>query len=165
MKAVLQRCSRAQVSVDNEVRGAIELGYLILLCVEQGDTEQDCDFLSKKCIELRIFADDEGKMNRSLIDVGGSILLISQFTLAADWKKGRRPSFLKAASPQEGERLYEYFAEQVQKLGVHVERGVFGAHMEVSLCNDGPVTMILEYQSAAEAAAKAEKTAAAMKQN
>jgi D-tyrosyl-tRNA(Tyr) deacylase len=165
MKAVLQRCSRAQVTVDNKVTGAIELGYLILLCVEQGDTEQDCDFLSKKCTELRIFPDAEGKMNLSLIDVGGSILLISQFTLAADWKKGRRPSFIKAASPQEGERLYEYFAQQLQKLGVRVERGVFGAHMEVSLCNDGPVTMILEYQSAAEAAAKAEKAASVVKQN
>lgn len=165
MKAVVQRCSRAQVSVENKVTGAIEIGYMILLCVEQGDAEQDCDFLSKKITELRIFADNEGKMNLSLMDVGGAILLISQFTLAADWKKGRRPGFSKAASPAEGQRLYEYFAEQLQKSGVRVELGVFGAHMEVSLCNDGPVTLILEYQTAAEAAARAEKAAAAVKQS
>ena len=146
MKAVLQRCSRANVVVEGKEVGAIGLGLMILLCVEQGDTEAECEFLAKKSIELRIFADADGKMNLSLIDVKGSVLVISQFTLAADWKKGRRPGFTKAASPTEGQRLYEYFAAQLEKAGVHVERGVFGAHMEVSLCNDGPVTLILDHQ-------------------
>ncbi len=130
---------------------------MILLCVEQGDCEKDCDYLARKASELRIFADSEGKMNLSLIDVKGAVLLISQFTLAADWKKGRRPGFTKAASPQEGQRLYEYFASVLESLGVHVERGIFGAHMEVTLCNDGPVTLILEYQSAQELAEKQQK--------
>ena len=150
MKAVLQRCSHANVVVDGKLVGSIDLGLMILLCVEQGDTEAECDFIAKKSIELRIFADAEGKMNLSLQDVGGSVLLISQFTLAADWKKGRRPGFTKAASPQEGQRLYEYFAAQLEKQNVRVERGIFGAHMEVSLCNDGPVTLILDYKVEAE---------------
>lgn len=146
MKAVLQRCSKAQVEVDGKVVGSIDLGLLILLCVEQGDKEEDCDYLARKSIELRIFADADGKMNLSLTEVSGSVLLISQFTLAADWKKGRRPGFTKAASPQEGQRLYEYFASQLEKQAIRVERGVFGAHMDVSLCNDGPVTLILDHQ-------------------
>ncbi len=146
MKAVLQRCSKAQVVVDGEITGAINKGLTILLCVEQKDSEADCDFLARKSTELRIFPDDAGKMNLSLSEIGGSVLLISQFTLAADWKKGRRPGFTRAASPQEGERLYEYFASCLEKLGIKVEKGVFGAHMEVSLCNDGPVTLILDYQ-------------------
>ncbi len=150
MKAVLQRCTSSEVVVDGKTVGAIKLGLMILLCVEQGDCEQDCDYLARKCTELRIFADPDGKMNLSLIDVKGAVLVISQFTLAADWKKGRRPGFTKAASPQEGQRLYEYFAAVLEKLNVHVERGIFGAHMEVSLCNDGPVTLILEYQSSQE---------------
>jgi D-aminoacyl-tRNA deacylase len=154
MKAVLQRCTKAQVVVDSKVVGAIDLGLLILLCVEQGDKEEDCDYIARKSVELRIFADSEGKMNRSVLEVGGSVLLISQFTLAADWKKGRRPGFTKAASPQEGERLYEYFASQLEKQAVRVERGVFGAHMEISLCNDGPVTLILDHQIAAESSMK-----------
>ncbi len=148
MKAVLQRCANARVVVDSKVVGSIDLGLLILLCVEQGDKEADCDYIARKSIELRIFADDDGKMNRSLTDVGGAVLLISQFTLAAEWKKGRRPGFSRAASPSEGERLYEYFASQLEKLSVRVERGIFGAHMEVSLCNDGPVTLILDHQFA-----------------
>lgn len=155
MKTVLQRCSKAQVVVDEKVVGAIGHGLLILLCVEQGDREEDCDFLARKCTELRIFSDEEGKMNRSLVDVNGSILVISQFTLAADWRKGRRPGFSRAAAPAEGERLYEYFSRKLENLGVKVERGIFGAHMEVSLCNDGPVTLILEYQSASENQSKA----------
>ncbi|MBX9569072.1 MAG: D-tyrosyl-tRNA(Tyr) deacylase [Candidatus Obscuribacterales bacterium] len=146
MKAVLQRASKAQVEVDKQVVGKINHGLVVLLCVEQGDGEADCDFIARKCCELRIFEDPDGKMNLSLQDVGGAILLISQFTLAADWKKGRRPGFTKAAHPSEGQRLYEYFAEVLQKLNVHVERGIFGAHMEVSLCNDGPVTLILDHQ-------------------
>lgn len=154
MKAVLQRASRAQVEVNKEVVGKIEKGLVILLCVEQGDVEQDCDFIARKCCELRIFEDAEGKMNLSLLDVGGSILLISQFTLAAEWKKGRRPGFSKAASPAEGDRLYQYFASILRKMNVTVATGVFGAHMEVSLCNDGPVTLILDHQHAAENAKK-----------
>ena len=150
MKAVLQRCSSAQVLVENEVVGAIKQGLMILLCVEQGDSEADADFLAKKSAELRIFPDGEGKMNLSVQDISGGILLISQFTLAAEWKKGRRPGFSRAASPQEGQRLYEYFAAQLEKQGINVERGVFGAHMEVSLCNNGPVTLILDYQAALE---------------
>ena len=150
MKAVLQRCTSAQVVVDGKVTGSINLGLVILLCVEQGDKEEDCVYIARKSIELRIFADEDGKMNRSLVDAGGSILLISQFTLAADWKKGRRPGFTRAASPQEGERLYEYFASQLEKQAIKVERGIFGAHMEISLCNDGPVTLILDHQFGGE---------------
>jgi D-aminoacyl-tRNA deacylase len=146
MKAVIQRASKAQVEVDKQIAGKIDKGLVILLCVEQGDGEADCDFIARKCCELRIFEDADGKMNLSLLDVGGAILLISQFTLAAEWKKGRRPGFTKAAHPSEGQRLYEYFAGVLQKMNVQVERGVFGAHMEVSLCNDGPVTLILDYQ-------------------
>ena len=140
--------------VDSKVVGSIDLGLLILLCVEQGDKEADCDYIARKSIELRIFADEDGKMNRSLTDVGGSVLLISQFTLAAEWKKGRRPGFSRAAIPLEGERLYEYFAGQLEKHSVRVERGIFGAHMEVSLCNDGPVTLILDHQFGSGNAAK-----------
>ena len=151
MKAVIQRASKANVVVEEKVVGKIDRGYVVLLCVEQGDSEAECDFIAKKCCELRIFADEAGKMNLSLIDVGGSVLLISQFTLAADWKKGRRPGFTKAAAPAEGDRLYQYFASVLEKAGVHVERGVFGAHMEVSLCNDGPVTLILEHKVSAVA--------------
>jgi D-aminoacyl-tRNA deacylase len=151
MKAVLQRCANAHVVVDGKIVGAIGTGLVILLCVEAGDTEADCDYISRKSVELRIFADAEGKMNRSVADVGGSILVISQFTLAADWKKGRRPGFSRAAAPQEGERLYEYFAAGLEKQSVKVERGVFGAHMQITLCNDGPVTLILDHQCRSEA--------------
>ncbi len=121
---------------------------MILVGVEQGDSESDSTFLARKSAEMRIFPDEEGKMNRSLTDVGGRALVISQFTLVADWKKGRRPSFIKAAPPEEGNRLYEHFAQELRALGVHVETGIFGAHMDVSLVNDGPVTILLEYQSA-----------------
>lgn len=150
MKAVLQRVSKASVTVDGNVVGAIDAGLMILLGVEHGDVDRDSSFLARKAAELRIFSDEEGKMNRSVIDIGGKVLVISQFTLIADWKKGRRPSFIKAAPPAEGNRLYEHFVQEVRTLGLHVETGTFGAHMDVSLVNDGPVTMILEYQSAAE---------------
>lgn len=123
---------------------------MILVGVEQGDSESDSTFLARKSAEMRIFPDQEGKMNLSLLDVGGKALVISQFTLIADWKKGRRPSFIKAAPPEEGNRLYEHFAQELRNLAVHVETGVFGAHMDVSLVNDGPVTMLLEYQSTQE---------------
>lgn len=148
MKAVLQRVSKASVTVDGNVVGSIDTGLVILVGVEQGDSESDSAFLARKSAEMRIFPDEEGKMNRSLTDVGGRALVISQFTLVADWKKGRRPSFIKAAPPEEGNRLYEHFAQEMRALGVHVETGVFGAHMDVSLVNDGPVTILLEYQSA-----------------
>jgi D-aminoacyl-tRNA deacylase len=150
MKAVLQRVSQASVTVDGKVVGSIGVGLLILLGVERGDEEKDAEFLARKSVEMRIFADEAGKMNRSVQDVAGSILLISQFTLAAEWKKGRRPSFIRAAEPIEGNRLYEHFATIVNNLGVPVEKGVFGAHMDVALVNDGPVTIILDHQSATE---------------
>jgi len=121
-------------------------GLVVLLGVEQGDTDKDSEYLAQKTVDLRIFADDEGKMNKSVIEVGGSILVISQFTLAADWRKGRRPGFTRAAAPQEGERLYEHFAGQLRARGVRVETGSFGADMKVALVNDGPVTLILENQ-------------------
>jgi D-aminoacyl-tRNA deacylase len=155
MKAVLQRVSEAQVTVQDQVVGRVEQGLLILLGVEQGDNEDDSSFLARKSAELRIFADEHGKMNRSLLDVQGSVLLVSQFTLSADWKKGRRPSFTRAAPPAEGERLYEHFARALQGLGVPVQKGIFGAMMQVALVNDGPVTLILDYQSASDRTATA----------
>jgi len=148
MKAVLQRVSSASVTVDAAVVGSISLGLMILLGVEQGDTDEDAVFLAQKSAELRIFADEEGKMNKSIRDVGGSALVVSQFTLIADWRKGRRPGFTRAAPPAEGERLYLLFVEQLRKLGLPVETGVFGAHMDVSLVNDGPVTLLLDNRSA-----------------
>lgn len=158
MKAVLQRVSSASVAVDGQIIGAIggdadpkdnKLGLVILFGVEQGDTEKDSTFLAQKTVDLRIFPDDEGKMNKSLIDVGGSILVISQFTLIAEWRKGRRPSFIKAAAPAIGNALYEHFIGELKRLGITVKSGQFGADMKVSLVNDGPVTMILENQFAA----------------
>jgi D-tyrosyl-tRNA(Tyr) deacylase len=146
MKAVLQRVSQASVSVDGKVVGSIDSGLLILLGVEQGDSERDSSYLAQKTAELRIFSDDAGKMNLSVKEVAGKALVISQFTLLADWRKGRRPGFNRAAPPQEGERLYLHFARELEAQGVPVELGVFGAHMQVSLVNDGPVTLILENQ-------------------
>ncbi|MBY0358018.1 MAG: D-tyrosyl-tRNA(Tyr) deacylase [Candidatus Obscuribacterales bacterium] len=144
MKLVLQRALAAQVTVDGKVTGSIDKGLVILLCAEQNDTEEACRYLARKCVELRIFADAEGKMNKSLMESAGKVLLISQFTLAADWRKGRRPGFTKAASPQEGKRLYEFFGQLLEEMGVAVSWGVFGADMKVTLTNDGPVTLILE---------------------
>jgi D-aminoacyl-tRNA deacylase len=154
VKAVLQRVSSASVTVDGQIIGAIgnskesdgKRGLVILLGVEQGDTTKDSTFLAQKSVDLRIFSDDEGKMNKSIIDVGGSILVISQFTLIADWRKGRRPSFIKAAAPAIGNELYLHFIEELKRLGIAVECGQFGADMQVALVNDGPVTMILENQ-------------------
>lgn len=134
------------MAVDGDIVGQIGTGLLILLGVEKGDSERDCEFLSRKSVEMRIFADEQGKMNLSLKEAGGSVLLISQFTLPAEWKKGRRPSFIRAAEPAEGERLYQHFAQCLRQLDVRVETGVFGAHMDVALVNDGPVTMILDHQ-------------------
>jgi D-aminoacyl-tRNA deacylase len=144
MRVVLQRVSRAAVRVDGKVVGQIERGILLLLGVHQEDEPEHADFLAAKCAELRIFADDQGKMNLSVKDIGGAALVVSQFTLYGDCHKGRRPNFMAAAGPEKATRLYEHF---VGALGTHlaqVETGVFGAMMEVELVNDGPVTLILE---------------------
>jgi len=144
MKAVIQRVSEAKVVVDSAVVGRIEAGTLVLLAVEKGDTEEDAIWLARKIVELRMFADFDGKMNLSLKEINGSILAISQFTLAGSCEKGRRPSFTAAATPDEGKRLYEEFVQQVKALGIPVASGIFQADMQVSLTNDGPVTFILE---------------------
>lgn len=144
MKLVIQRVEHASVKVDGEVVGSIGCGYLVLVGVGTEDTEAECERLAAKMINLRIFSDSEGKTNLSLKDVGGSLLLISQFTLYADCRKGNRPNFLMAKEPNEAKRLYEYFAELCRKEIPIVETGVFGADMKVELLNDGPFTVILE---------------------
>ncbi|WP_425046286.1 D-aminoacyl-tRNA deacylase [Primorskyibacter sp. S87] len=144
MRALIQRVSKAKVSVDGELIGEIGSGLLILICAMQGDGEPQADQLAAKISKLRIFKDEAGKMNRSLLDTGGATLIVSQFTLAADTKRGNRPGFSEAAPPAEGERLYEYFAEQVAALGIEVATGRFGADMQVELTNDGPVTIWME---------------------
>lgn len=144
MKAVIQRVTEAAVAVEGQTVGRIGNGILVLLGVEKGDAERDAEWLAEKIVGLRIFEDEEGKMNRALQDIGGEILAVSQFTLAGNCAKGRRPSFDTAAPPAEGKRLYEYFVEQVRTREVAAETGIFQADMKVSLVNDGPVTFILE---------------------
>jgi len=144
MKAVLQRVARAAVRVDGEVVGEIGPGVLILLGVIRGDGVGEADWLAERSAAFRFFRDDEGRMNRSVLEVGGSALVVSQFTLAADGRKGRRPSFDKAAAPEQAEGLCEHFVERLRALGVPTETGRFGAMMEVELVNDGPVTFVLE---------------------
>ncbi|MBK9145926.1 MAG: D-tyrosyl-tRNA(Tyr) deacylase [Candidatus Melainabacteria bacterium] len=144
MKAVLQRVREASVEVDGKRVAETGPGLLVLLGVENGDTEAEAEYLAQKSVDLRIFADENGKMNRSLLEIGGQALVVSQFTLLADWRKGRRPGFTRAAAPEEGRRLYEHYARCVEQKGVTVATGVFGADMKVSLVNDGPVTLILE---------------------
>jgi D-aminoacyl-tRNA deacylase len=144
MKAVVQRVSRASVTVDGAVTGAIQRGLLVLLGVATSDTEQSADYLVDKIAGLRIFPDENGKMNRSLADAGGALLVVSQFTLYGDCRKGRRPSFDAAAPPELARNLYEYFVTRARSLQIPVETGVFQAHMDVELINDGPVTLILE---------------------
>ena len=145
MKAVIQRVTSAQVSVDGSVVGSCENGFMILLGVASGDTEEDAAVLARKTAALRVFCDENGKMNKSLLDTDGQVLVISQFTLCADVKKGNRPSFIEAAEPYLAEKLYLYFCDELKKLGVkRVENGVFGADMKVSLVNDGPVTIIYD---------------------
>lgn len=144
MRIVLQRVKEASVTIDGEVHGAINKGYMILVGFNNDDTHEIIDRLVEKVIHLRVFEDENQKMNRSLIDVEGSILSISQFTLYADCHKGNRPSFSYAGKPVIAEPLYMYFNEYLRKIGIHVEEGIFGADMKVDLLNDGPVTIILD---------------------
>ena len=144
MKAVIQRVKSASVSVDDKIIGEIATGFLILLGVEQSDTQNDLNYLVKKTIGLRIFKDDNKNMNLSIQDVGGEALVVSQFTLCADTSRGRRPSFIKAANPEEADSMYQQFCEQLTMNNLSVQTGKFGAMMDVSLVNDGPVTIILD---------------------
>lgn len=144
MRALLQRVTEASVTVDGQVIGQTGPGLLILICAMSGDTEAQADHLAAKIAKLRIFKDDAGKMNRSLRDVGGSALVVSQFTLAADTSRGNRPGFSTAAPPEQGKRLYEYFARQLQAQEIPVETGEFGADMAVALVNDGPITIWMD---------------------
>lgn len=144
MRAVVQRVTDADVSVGGELTGSIQKGIVVLLGVEEGDSEKDADYMIDKITGLRIFDDDEGKMNLSLLDVAGELLAVSQFTLLGDVRKGKRPSFIKAARPQEAKSLYEYFAEGVRRKGIKVGEGIFQAEMLVRINNDGPVTILLD---------------------
>lgn len=144
MRIVLQRVKQSAVSIDGACHGAIEKGFLALVGFCPTDTEAVLPKLIDKLVHLRVFEDENGKMNRSLLDIGGSVLSVSQFTLYADCRKGRRPSFTGAARPELAEPLYEAFNARLLELGVHVETGVFGADMQVSLVNDGPVTILLD---------------------
>jgi D-tyrosyl-tRNA(Tyr) deacylase len=144
VKAVIQRVTSASVGVGDVIVGQIGPGILILLGVEKGDAEAQADWLVDKISSLRIFSDEEGKMNRSVAEVGGALLVVSQFTLAGNCAKGRRPSFDTAAPADEGKRLYEHFVESARRVGLPVATGIFQADMQVSLVNDGPVTFILE---------------------
>lgn len=145
MKAVIQRVTHASVKVDGEAVGSCGQGFLILLGVMAGDDEKEADKLVNKTVNLRIFEDENGKMNLSSLDIGGEMLVVSQFTLCADCTHGRRPSFTPSAPPDEANRLYEYFVRRLKENGIsHVETGVFGADMKVELLNDGPVTIILD---------------------
>lgn len=144
MRIVLQRVTSASVTVDGEVCGKIGRGYLVLLGVGEGDTEAECRRLADKIINLRIFSDENDKINLSLEQVGGDLLVVSQFTLYADCRKGNRPNFIQAAKPDIAENLYSYFVEYCRSRGKHVETGIFGADMKVELLNDGPFTVVLE---------------------
>ncbi|MEQ8901382.1 MAG: D-aminoacyl-tRNA deacylase [Roseovarius sp.] len=144
MRALLQRVSQASVTVGGDTIGQCGPGLLVLVCAMQGDTEAEADRLAAKIVKLRIFTDDAGKMNRSVVDAGGSALVISQFTLAADTSRGNRPGFSTAAAPDEGRRLYEHFAARIAAHGIPTETGRFGADMKVSPLNDGPVTIWME---------------------
>ncbi len=144
MKALLQRVSTAQVEVDGKVVGSIGRGLLVFLCAVKGDTEQDLDYLVKKVSMLRIFEDDAGRMNLSVRDVRGEVLVVSQFTLAASTRKGNRPSFDTAEAPDQAKTMYESFVSRLKDTGIPVQTGVFAATMAVSLVNDGPVTILLD---------------------
>jgi D-tyrosyl-tRNA(Tyr) deacylase len=144
VRAVIQRVTRASVRVDARVAGEIGTGLLVLLGVSRGDNPESAAYLAEKIVNLRIFSDPAGKMNLSLLDVGGSALVVSQFTLYGDTRGGRRPSYIQAAPPQEANRLYEEFVRSMRALDIKVETGVFQAHMQVELVNDGPVTILLD---------------------
>ncbi len=145
MRAVIQRVKNADVKIDGKVHGKCGIGFMILFCAIEGDTENDIELLARKTANLRIFEDENGKMNKSIIDIDGEILCVSQFTLAADTKKGNRPSFINAMEPVTADRYYKIYCEALKSNGVKsVETGEFGADMQVSLVNDGPVTIILD---------------------
>ena len=144
MKAVIQRVSHASVAVDGKIVGSCGEGFMILLGVAEGDTELDAELLCKKIVNLRIFTDENDKMNRSLKDIDGEMLVISQFTLMANYRHGNRPDFMESAKPDEANRLYEYFKSLAAKEIRRVESGIFGAHMDVSLLNNGPVTIVMD---------------------
>jgi D-aminoacyl-tRNA deacylase len=144
MRAVVQRASRAEVRVGGDVTGRIERGLVVLLGVRTGDTERDADYLVEKIAGLRIFPDEAGKMNLSVEEIGGALLVVSQFTLYGDTRKGRRPSFIEAAPPEIATTLYDYFVERARARGLPVATGVFQAMMEVDFVNEGPVTLIVE---------------------
>mgnify|MGYP003445204020 FL=1 len=144
MKVVLQRTKQASVTVNQEVTGSITHGYMLLVGITHEDTLKDVDYCARKVAEIRLFEDEEGKMNRSIHEVGGQILSVSQFTLYADTKKGRRPSFVNAARPDIAKPLWDAFNNALRENGLHVETGIFGANMDVALVNDGPVTIIIE---------------------
>ena len=144
MRVMLQRSGPAAVRVNGETMGSIELGYVLLVGVTHSDTEEDADYLAKKIAELRLWEDGDGKMNHSILEAGGDILSISQFTLFANVKKGRRPSFTDAARPEQAKPLWEYFNRKIEEEGLVVQTGVFGAMMDVELVNNGPVTIIID---------------------
>lgn len=145
MKALVQRVCSASVSIDGNIVGKCEKGYMILFCAVDGDSESDIELLARKTVNLRVLEDEDGKMNKSVLDTGGEILCISQFTLAADTKKGNRPSFIKAMEPKKASLFYDKYCDLLKAFGVkRVEKGVFGADMKVTLINDGPVTIMLD---------------------
>lgn len=144
MKLVVQRVKEAKVTVDNEITGQIKQGLLVLLGAGPEDTKETADYLVKKICNLRVFTDNNDKMNLSIRDIQGELLIVSQFTLYADCQKGNRPSFINSAKPELANELYEYFMQQCKKERIKVEHGIFGANMQVSLVNDGPVTILLE---------------------
>lgn len=144
MKLVIQRVKNASVTVEEKVVGEIEKGFLVLIGIKIGDTKEQADYLVKKLCNLRVFTDENDKMNLSLKDVGGKLLIVSQFTLYANCNDGNRPSFIEAARPEEAIPLYEYFCEECAKRGFEVQKGIFGADMKVQLLNDGPVTIVIE---------------------
>ena len=144
MKIVVQRVKNAKVEVEGKTVGKIETGFLVLLGITHEDTEEQADYLVKKLCKLRVFTDENDKMNLSLKDVNGELLIVSQFTLYADCSQGNRPSFVEASRPDHANQLYEYFCSACEENDIHVEKGIFGADMKVSLLNDGPVTIIIE---------------------
>ncbi len=144
MKLIVQRVKHASVKVEEEIVGKIEQGFLVLLGVKQGDTKEQADYLVKKLCNLRVFSDENGKMNLALKDINGKLLIVSQFTLYANCNDGNRPSFIESEKPERANELYEYFCKECEKNNVIVQKGIFGADMKVELLNDGPVTIILE---------------------